>query len=778
MTTVAAFSMTAAERARIEHIDQLVVLGGAAVDELIAALSERSWTVRRAVVAALAALGDEAVGPLCAWLETVRSSEHAIAAAVDALAGSVGETATADVLALARRAHGAVLEDAARILGRRRSFEAVPLLRDLLSHADDNVAMSAIEALGAIGGSASIDALVALIESRNFFRTFPAMQVAARSGDPRVIGPLAALLHDETYRFEAARALGRTGSPLAIAPLAAMLSGADAATVRLVASALDELWSRATWSGAVEHVLETLQVRLAGTAEAFGGALAGGELAERLAVVRVLGAIGGVDAIDVLAPLLGSAELRTAASEAIQRLARAEPAALTRAFDSPDAEVRAVALTVVGSARSAPAVRKLLTDEDAEVRARACDALARIGDTGAVRALFTTLGDANPRVAHAAAAAIQSLGTAETPELALAALASSSPNLRRQALRIMAYLGHERAFDVVCAATGDPDLRIAELAVGALAALSDPRVDGVLAELARSPREGLRAAVMRAAGHRESDAMYALLELGVADDAAWVRYYACQGLGRAARVTATPRLMDRLADATPHVRVAAIEALARLDTPHSWQLLMSLARSRDPDEQRAALVGIGQHTEPAAVTLLADAAESPDIATRLIALAGLARSRTALAHERLARAARDPVPEIRDAAVSLLAERDDAESAAILATLALSTPPEHPAHAAISRPSAVRIAEIVSRLASAREGDITVLTSALARMRSDDATRALFEALVSPSASVRRDAATALVGSGAAGAVAAVRKLAAEDPDPEVRRACAAAVAS
>ena len=778
MTAGATLSMTAAERARIEHIDQLVALGGAAVDELIGALSERSWTVRRAVVAALAALGDEAAEPLCAWLEHERTSEHAIAAAIDALATSVGGAATTAVLALAQRSRGAVLEDAARILGRRRSFEAVPLLRDLLASSDDNVAVAAIEALGAIGGSASIDALVAVIESRSFFRTFPAMQVAARSGDPRVIEPLAALLADEAYRFEAARALGRTGSPLAIPPLAAMVSGADAGTVRLVASALDELWTRAAWSGAAEHVLEMLQMRLAGTADAFGAALDAGDLAERLAVVRMLGAIGGAAAIDLLAPRLANTELRAAAIEAIQRVVRADATALSRAFASADPEVRAAALAVVGNTRSAQQVRELLSDEDPEVRARACDALARIGDTGAVRLLFDALGDPNARVAHAAAGAIQSLHTAETPDLALAALASPSANLRRHALRLIAYLGHDGAFDVVRSATADPDTRIAELAVGALGALSDPRVDGVLAELARSPREGLRAAVMRAAGHRQGDAMYALLELGVGDDAAWVRYYACQGLGRAARVSAATRLMERLADATPHVRVAAIEALARLDTPQSWQMLMSLARSRDPDEQRAALVGIGQHTEPAAIALLADAARSSDVATRLIALAGLARSRTPLAHQRLAAAARDPVPDIRDAAISLLADRDDAEAAAILADVALASPVDHPAHAALSRPSPVRIAEIVGRLATAQEGDVTTLTSALARMRSADATRALFEALTAPSPAVRRDAATALVAVGATGAVAAVRRLAAEDPDPEVRRACAAAVAS
>ncbi len=777
MTVASPFlSLTEVERDRIDRIDQLVAIGQPAIDELLAALSDRSWTVRRAVVAGLAALGDEAVRPMCTWLLEQRTNEAAIAAAVDALSTSIGPSTSAELVALGARGTGAVLEDVARILGRRRAFEGVPLLRQLLADPNDNIAMAAIEALGAIGGTASIDALISVIESRNFFRTFPAMQVAARSGDPRVIEPLANLLDDESYRFEAALALGRTGSVLAIVPLAGLLDRGGEPIARLVISALDELWTRAAWSGAVDHVLDLMRQRFASAVPSFVVALQRGELSERLAAIRILGGIGGADTLLVLAPLLEVPELRAAATEAVQRLVRKDDAALVTAFASPDPETRAAALPVVGSARAAPAVRRLLTDEDAEVRARACDALARIGDTSSVRALFGALDDASARVSHAAAAAIHSLGSTETPGLALAALRGDRPNVRRQALRIIAYLGCEGAFDAVRAAIDDTDTRIAELAVGALAALSDPEVDSVLSEVARSPREVLRAAVMRAAGHRTGDRMLELLERGVDDDAAWVRYYACQGLGRAGRLSAASRLMSRLADASAHVRVAAIEALARLDTPQAWQMLMSLARSRDPDEQRAALVGIGQHSQPAAVALLVDAAASPDIATRLIALSGLAGSSVPAARAVLAQAARDQQPEIRDAALSLLGEHDDAYAAATLVEIALESELDHPAHATLSRPGDARIAEINARLVTAKGGEVGILVSALARMHVPEATRALFEALVTPSPEVRRDAATALMAVGAAGAAEAVRKLAAEDPDPEVRRASAAAL--
>ena len=53
--TAPGFSLTAGEHRRVERVDQLVALGDAGVAELLGALDDPSWTVRRAAVAALAA---------------------------------------------------------------------------------------------------------------------------------------------------------------------------------------------------------------------------------------------------------------------------------------------------------------------------------------------------------------------------------------------------------------------------------------------------------------------------------------------------------------------------------------------------------------------------------------------------------------------------------------------------------------------------------------------------------------------------------------------------
>jgi HEAT repeat protein len=776
MTIAGGFHLTEAEHLRVEHIDQLVALASSGVDELLATMSDPSWTVRRASVAALASLGDDSVGPLCAWLSDRRTEEHSIAAAVAALATSIGGSATTAVIALLADPRAVVAADAAHILGRRRANEAAPMLARAIAHVDDNVAVAAIEALGAIGASTAIDELIEVIRGRNFFRTFSALQVLAKSGDPRAVGPLARLLDDKAYRLEAVRALGRTGSSQAIVPLASLLPHGDGPTVRLVALALADLLARAEWNGAVDQVVHLLHAFVAPSLAGFADAVRTADPAERAALAAVLGRIGDASVIPVLAQLLDDPRLHAIATDAIQRIGRADHDAQLAALGVGTA-TRIAMLPAVTSRGAAERVRALLRDDEAEVRARACAALARIGDPAAVPELFATLGDPNPRVALAATAAIQSLGVTDTGPRAIAALRSGSPQARRYALRIIAYLGSAEAFDAVGDAVGDGDLRIGELAVAALGAIDDPRVDRMLADIARSPVEVLRASAMRAAVHRRGDGAFEILERGLADEFAWVRYYACQGLGRIGRSQAVGPLVARLADAAPHVRIAAIEALAHLETPAAWQALCSVIRSADPDERRAALVSMGGHPDAAALPFLVDAAGSLDVATRLIALSGLARRSEDSALAVLSAAAQGSSAEVREAALSLLGERPDGPAAEAVIDLALVCEPEHPVQLTLSRPGAARIAAIAARLAIADDRCAAILAAALARMHHDAATAALFEAFTLRNPAARRAAAIMLIAIGVEGARSAVARIASEDPDIDVRRVCASLVA-
>jgi HEAT repeat protein len=215
---------------RITRVAELRRGGLSTLGELIEELPEATWAVRRAVVASLAESEPEAMPVLIHALCTARDNEARIAGLVDALSASQSDIDDA-VLALTVDENPAVVCDAAQILGRRESALALPKLKELTAHSDDNVALAAVEALGRIGGREALESLLVLAESRNFFRTFPTIDVLGRSGDSRALPTLLKLAADPLYASEAVRALGRLADPTAVPALVELLAHSSGSLV-------------------------------------------------------------------------------------------------------------------------------------------------------------------------------------------------------------------------------------------------------------------------------------------------------------------------------------------------------------------------------------------------------------------------------------------------------------------------------------------------------------------------------------------------------------------
>src|SRR6185503_11611822 len=99
---------------------------------------------------------------------------------------------------------------------------------------------------------------------------------------------------------------------------------------------------------------------------------------------------------------------------------------------------------------------------------------------------------------------------------------------------------------------------------------------------------------------------------GLTDAEPWVRYYACQSLGRLGVETAANAISRLLEDSAGQVRVAAIEALSHLRGEIAFEGLRRAAASTDADVLRAALVGLGISRRPEAEPLLLEALKSAD----------------------------------------------------------------------------------------------------------------------------------------------------------------------
>ncbi|HMI93828.1 MAG TPA: HEAT repeat domain-containing protein [Polyangiales bacterium] len=768
------------EQARLAEVARLAAAREQGVPGLVALLDHGSWRVRREVIAALAAAGQDALVALCHALQHERSNETAIAATVDALAAFDGDAESA-LFALADSSNPAVAADVAQILGRRRNPRSVPTLIALLRHADDNVAVAAIEALGRAGGRAAVDALVEAVERNYFFRTYPAIDVLGRSGDPRAVAPLARLLNKPPYAHEASRALGRSADKSAVGPLSALLASPSDATVRVASLALAELLD-----GHRERYGSAAPVRDALTQQApesawrrVSRALEGADTSERVALCAVLGALQNDAVAPVLARMLDAVPaVARAAADALKQLPGGGSDELRAALAEGDSARRQVLLPLLPSSGRTAELVRCLEDPDAGVRALACVALARMGDATVVNALARLLEDDNPRVVQAAIGAIQSLGSADTAALALQAARSPSAGARRAGLRILSYFGYASALDVFIAATKDSDPRVRDVAISGLAFIEHPRALEVLLAAADDGSEKIRAAAMRGLGQSRADIrVTTALRRRLADRDAWVRYYACQAAGKLRAHELAQALAELLSDSAGQVRVAAVEALSQLTGGPALSALSAAAGSGESDVQRAALIGLGLMQSSESLPVLIAACAAPEAATRLVALSALSAFKSPETLAVVVHAIDDADEGVKVAAIELLAIWPGSEATASLVAAMTQGGRHGDVRARIARalaqPTPGRVAGLLSALETADDDLAPALIAALGRVDPDDATSALFDALRLPNAAARKAAAGMLAARGTREALAALAQLADRDPSEEVRRICA-----
>lgn len=751
--------------------------GPRAVDGWLELLTDRSWSVRRQAVRALAELGQPAALALIQLLRTQRDHEARLAAAVDALVSSSADVFD-ELAVLARDPAPAVVADAAQVLGRRRCTRAVPLLAQLVVHPDDNVAVSAIEALGRIGGPLAIDALLAAVRSGNFFRVFPSLDVLGRCGDPRAIPPLCALANDSLYQLEVARALGRTGESAAVATLAQSLASPSEAVVRVSATALSELFARHLERFGNQQAARAALQRAAldpCSVARLTRCLADANVEERVGIAVLLGAIGGEEASAGLGSLLDSlGPVSHAAALALKQLGSEPDQQVREALHQGDSARRQVLLPIVTRGVFEPELVECLKDEAPAVRALACDALARVGATGAAASLFELLADPNLRVVQAAMGALQSLGSTQTRALALCFARHTLPQVRRRALQILGYFAAPEALPLFLQALGEDDVATREVSLAGLALFEAPEALDAILENARATPDKVRSAAMRALRHcgQSDPRIEPCLLGGLADENGWVRYYACQALGARSAEGAAVRIEGLLKDGAGQVRVAAIEALSHLKTPAAQEALRRSALGEDEDMQRAALIGLGHSKQPDALPLLEAAAKNRAPATRLVALSALTDSAPTQALPALKMAARDPDENVRSAALGFLSSLALPGATAALVELAAAPDDRERVIPLLSHPAEGRVAGLAAALEGADDELAAVLASALARLHSLEADEALMHAMAWGPVTARKAAAASLAALHSPRALAALSRAHETDPDLQVRQIC------
>jgi HEAT repeat protein len=375
---------------------------GDAVPPLLGHVDDSVTAVRLAVVRALGRIGDRrAVVPLVSKLQDPEADVRQAAARV---LGTLGDLQAAPTLMLALQdSSDAVRSDALAALGRLRAQDAVAAIAALLASAESAGAgagselsaptrEAALRALGRIGNAQAVKLLLAELEREGVpaagaadEATSPVRHALVLAGAPATEALMQALRTTASPRLASAAALG-LGELRAKQAVPLVLRGAQRGTVSLGAAfrALGELGGSEALPFLLEHLDDSDVAVRRSVVDVLGTlldpALADGRpvdpirprvvdgrtaLAERIALVHLLGRTGSPRAQDVLLGLWASESpaLRTAVVQALGDLGLVSPrvdALLFEALGASSPRLRRAAASALGRVGRDEAARQLL----------------------------------------------------------------------------------------------------------------------------------------------------------------------------------------------------------------------------------------------------------------------------------------------------------------------------------------------------------------------------------------------------------------------------------
>ncbi|TRU49520.1 MAG: hypothetical protein EWV49_10285, partial [Microcystis aeruginosa Ma_QC_Ch_20071001_S25] len=400
------------------------------VNELLKALEDSDWYVRRNAVEALAKIGSEtAIAGLLKALEHYNDDVREKAA--EALGKIGSETAIPGLLKALEHSNKYVRGKAAEALGNIGSETAIPGLLKALEDSNNYVRGKAVEALGKIGSETAIPGLLKALEHSDDDVRGNAAEALGKIGSETAIpGLLKALEHsDDDVRGNAAEALGKIGSEIAIPGLLKALEDSDEYVRRKAAEALGKIGTETAIAGllkALENSYEYVRWNAAEALAKIGTETAIPELLKALEdsnggvrgnAAEALGNIGTETAIAGLLKALENSNggVRGNAAEALGNIGTETAiAGLLKALENSYEYVRwnaAEALGNIGSETAIAGLLKALEHSDWYVRRKAAEALGKIGSETAIGGLLKALEDYDEYVCWNAVEALGNIGT-------------------------------------------------------------------------------------------------------------------------------------------------------------------------------------------------------------------------------------------------------------------------------------------------------------------------------------------------------------------------------
>lgn len=487
--------------------------------ELIGALNHPAHSVRMVAQRLLGkSRASEAVATALRNRGTPERAKWHLIWALDAI--NLGQGDHGIVIRAAAEGPASVRRQAMKQLGGRRIANARLILEEALKESDPTIRFQAATALGRLGVSAGVPALLGALDEPEMFTRYAVFKALNRAGraDAKAWEPIVNALKTENARLRegAEFALRETYDPvlarnlwtMAVTESAPTQARAGALRLLTLVHHKTKQWEGEWWAyHPVNAAPPSKDVSWEGTEmarQAFRG-----NLRDSAAELRRLGILGAtaIKDFETLPSLRQLFEkesdlaVKEAALEAFAALKDKQAASLiARSMLSPEGTLQLAALKAapaIGGPEIEAAVIEILKRQGpVEQLAEAAAAAGHLKSAKALPSLKLLAASQNAAIRQSAGEALATIGGAEALAALRPLLTHASVEVRRTAIQALGQLRQREAIPLLITAASDNEIRAA--AIEALARLPDVRALDVYVGALKSPNVASREASRRA----------------------------------------------------------------------------------------------------------------------------------------------------------------------------------------------------------------------------------------------------------------------------------------
>ncbi len=561
-----------------------------AIPLILKQLEDENWRVRKTAVEALLGIKGETVTR--AFIDTLNNADSVNArnSAIEALI-ALGDEATDHLIEKYKDSSKDVKKFIIDILGKTKDLKALPLLLKAIEDKNENVRAAAVEHLGNIKGHESvINALTGILVREDIWVAYPAVEALGRIGDSKAVDALISVLPQAKLREPVIRALGRIAESGSFPSIVPFLKDKSRSIREVTIEAIEQFYRKGIKE---EVIIKSLKNILGNKAsDILLPCVKSNKKDVRVASILLLGLIKDKRAV----PLLLEISVEDDANENIEKvlayIAKSAPEFLIPFFGTGDSYQRRIICEVAGKT-GAPAffnhLIRCLKDEDGHVRGNAAIALSHLNNPEAIKHIKRLLLDEYENVQEEAIKSLSKFKKWLDIDEIKKGLLDKNHILQRNTVILLGLIGNKNSIEALGITLKSSSVKVRISVVQALGAIGGANaVKFLFLALTDEFAEVRRVAAIAIGRIRSNKGLQPLILL-LSDIDVKVRAASAEALGRLGNKKAVDPLLGLLKDESGFVRTATIESLANFKEEKVKDSLLKLLNDNDAEIRSTAV---------------------------------------------------------------------------------------------------------------------------------------------------------------------------------------------